>query len=217
MSAPPRLILASASPRRQELLAAAGLDVNVIPSDLDESSEEVSKDPARAAEQLALSKARSVAAPNPHDIVIGADTMVVDSGTVLGKPAAADEATHVLASLRDREHQVITGVAVVFNGRSEVAHALTQVRMRDYSDQEIAAYIARGEPFDKAGAYAIQDPQFKPVERWDGCYCNVVGLPVALTLELIASVAPELHFSTQRLPAQCDGCLQRQRPSTFDS
>lgn len=201
-----RLVLASASPRRRELLAEVGLDVAVIASDLDEASETLPPEPARAAEHLALAKARSVATSHLRDVVIGADTIVVDRGIALGKPADEDEARQMLAGLRDREHHVITGVAVILADRSTVTHALTRVRMRDYGEQEVSAYVAGGEPFDKAGAYAIQDPQFRPVAAWHGCYCNVVGLPLALTLKLVAGVAPQLVPAEPRFPGQCGHC-----------
>ncbi len=171
------LVLASASPRRRELLAALGVPFEIDPADVDETSAE--RDPARLAESLALLKARAVARRRPGDIVIGSDTVVALDGRLLGKPADAPEARAMLHALRDRAHEVVTGVAVVAPGGIEVvAHERTAVVMRAYSDAECEAFIARGEPFDKAGGYAIQDAAFRPVARIEGCECGVMGLPL---------------------------------------
>lgn len=171
------LVLASASPRRRELLAALGVPFEIDPADVDETSAE--RDPARLAESLALLKARAVARRRPGDIVIGSDTVVALDGRLLGKPADAPEARAMLHALRDRAHEVVTGVAVVAPGGIEVvAHERTAVVMRAYSDAECEAFIARGEPFDKAGGYAIQDAAFRPVTRIEGCECGVMGLPL---------------------------------------
>ena len=181
------LILASASPRRRELLATLGLPFAVEPPDIDEDAAEA--DPERLATRLALRKARAVAVRHPADAVIGADTVVVLEGRALGKPRDAAEAAAMLAALRGRGHRVFTGVAVVAGARSGVAAASTDVTMRDYGDDEIARYIARGEPFDKAGGYAIQDPQLAPVAAVEGCTCVVVGLPLWTLRRLLREVA----------------------------
>ena len=203
----PRLILASASPRRRELLAAFGVTFEVAAADVDESTDE--RDPVRIAEGLALRKARAVAAALPtgpgarpltppppagevregdHRVILAADTIVVDGSEVLGKPANVEGARATLEQLRGREHEVVTGVAVVAGERVAADFARTSVRMRDYGDDEIAAYIARGEPFDKAGAYAIQDEAFHPVAATEGCVCSVIGLPLWTTRRLLRVV-----------------------------
>lgn len=181
------LILASASPRRRELLAALGLEFRVGPTGVDEHSKE--PDPRRLASELALRKARAAAATHPHAPILAADTIVVLGGRVLGKPDGADEAAAMLGALRGRRHEVVSAVAVARGGRDAVEAATTAVTMRDYGDAEIARFIARGEPFDKAGGYAVQDAEFAPAARVEGCLCAVIGLPLWTARGLLASVA----------------------------
>lgn len=186
MSGDAPIILASASPRRSELLEAIGVRFEVRPAAVDERSAE--RDPARLTEGLALRKARAVAAAGrPEQAVVGADTVVVLDGDVLGKPAGAAEARAMLAALRAREHEVLTGVAVVAGERAAADHVRTFVTMRGYSDAEVERYVASGAPLDKAGAYAIQDAEFAPVERFDGCECSVIGLPLWTVRRLLRS------------------------------
>ena len=185
--AQPTLVLASASPRRRELLAALGIDFLVRPSDVDERSDE--PDPRRRASQLALRKARAAAAAHPGAPIIAADTIVVLDGHVLGKPDGADEAAAMLAALRGRRHEVVSAVAVASEGRDAVEAATTAVTMRDYGDDEIGRFIARCEPFDKAGGYAVQDAEFAPAASVDGCLCAVIGLPLWTVRGLLARVA----------------------------
>lgn len=183
-----RLILASRSPRRRELLPALGLAFGVRPADVDESLG--GGDPEQVARAIALRKARAVAdATAATDAVIGADTIVVHDGRMLGKPADADEAREMLRALRGRTHTVVSGVAVVYGGRDPSACVSARVTMRAYSDAEIARYIESGAPLDKAGAYAIQDAQFAPVERCEGCECAVIGLPLWTVRRLLRTVA----------------------------
>lgn len=196
----PPIILASASPRRRELLAALGVAFEVVASHVDESTDE--GDPAAAAELLARRKAESVAADHPSALVIGSDTIVALDGRMLGKPGDAAEARAMLASLRGRTHEVVTGVAVALDGRVVSDHARTAVRMRDYEDAAIEAFIASGSPFDKAGGYAIQDEAFAPAERFEGCRCNVVGLPLATLRGLLAG----LGVRTARPEVDCPVC-----------
>lgn len=172
------LILASASPRRRELLATLGIPFEIEPAGVDETS--VEQDPVRLAESLALLKARAIAVRRPTDAVIGSDTVVALDGRLLGKPADAAEARAMLQALRDRAHEVVTGLAVIVadRGIEAVDHQRTAVVMRAYTDAECEAFIARGEPFDKAGGYAIQDATFHPVARIEGCECGVMGLPL---------------------------------------
>jgi MAF protein len=155
-----------------------GLPWRAAPAEVDEAAYLLSE-PLLSALSVALAKARAVAA-SESETVLAADTLVVASGALLGKPADATEARGMLASLRGRTHQVLTGVAVLrpADGMAWGGVVATRVRMRDYTQSEIEAYVARGEPFDKAGGYAVQDEQLRPAERLDGCYLNVVGLPL---------------------------------------
>jgi len=173
-----RIILASASPRRTELLKLIGLRFDVIPSDVEERFED--GDPALVAERLAASKAGNVASMVRSGIVIGADTVVVVDSRLLGKPVDDEDAKRMLAMLSGRNHEVITGVAVVdaSSGRSCVEHERTRVWFRELGPSEIDAYVASGEPMDKAGAYGVQGLGSVIVRRIEGCYFNVVGLPL---------------------------------------
>ena len=197
------LVLASASPRREELLRLLGLDFTVDPSGIDEPLEP-GRPPEEQAQELAAAKAQVVARRWPEDVIIAADTLVVLEGRVLGKPADRDEAARMLRSLRGREHRVVTGVAVSHPGGSVTRHRQTRVWMRDYSDAELDAYVASGGTLDKAGAYAIQDAAFRPVDRLEGCHCNVVGLPLGLLLRLLREV--ETPAPSIARPQQCAGC-----------
>ena len=182
-----KLILASSSPRRQALLSELGVPFEVLPSDLPELWPE--GPPERAVESLALMKARAVASRLPAGIVLGADTAVFLGGEVFGKPRDPDDARRMLRRLRERTHQVITGLALVEAGgrRETVTSVSTDVTMRSYDDAEIERYIRSGEPFDKAGAYAIQGEGGALVARVEGCYTNVVGLPLSTTRRLLES------------------------------
>ena len=158
-----------------------------MPADLDET---LAPGPlADAVARLALDKARAVAARLCAGIVLGADTVVAIDGEALGKPAHADEARAMLRRLRGREHEVITGIAVVDagSGRAERTAVTSRVRMADYDDAEIDAYVAGGEPLDKAGAYAIQGRGAALVAGFEGSFTNVVGLPLAETARLLAA------------------------------
>jgi septum formation protein len=173
------LLLASGSPRRRELLQLLGLPFRVaLPSG--EETTAPSGDARQRASDLACTKALSLAGANAEELIVAADTLVVLEGYVLGKPEDGASARRVLRALCARQHQVITGLAILPPSTDAPAVQVieTQVWMRQYGDDEIVAYIARGEPFDKAGSYAIQDPFFRPVERIQGCYANVMGLPL---------------------------------------
>ena len=182
-----RLILASASPRRKEILASAGLDFEVRPSAIDEAplAGEPPKDYAR---RVARDKALSVAAgATPGHLVLGADTIVVAGGEILGNPRDAADAVRMLRMLSGASHQVITGVCLVRAPAELVAltHETTAVTFRDLDEEEVTKYVASGEPLDKAGAYGIQGLASKFVTRVEGCYFNVVGLPVALVYHML--------------------------------
>lgn len=199
-----RLILASASPRRQELLSALGLEFDVVPSD----AEEVHPPGCGAegaATSVALAKALTVLSARPDAVVLGADTMVVgdDPGGMTeavyyGKPADSDDAVRMLSELSGRVHGVVTGAAVVWRsgvsalgptcGRTEAI--TTRVRFRELSHEEIAAYVATAEPMDKAGAYAIQGGAAAFVEIVEGDYFNVVGLSLASVRRLLRGLTP---------------------------
>ena len=181
------IVLASESPRRYELLAALGVEFVAHPAAIDESSAE--PDPARRATTLALAKARAVSRRTRGALALGADTIVVaPDGALLGKPPDIESARAMLRALRGQAHRVVTGVAAVQGGRIGTECASTAVRMRSYSHAEIERYVARGEPFDKAGGYAIQDPEFAPVAEAEGCLCSVIGLPLWSARRLLAAI-----------------------------
>ncbi len=191
------VILASASPRRQELLRQLGVDFDVIVPDVDENIDEV-HDPELFVQNLALSKCMNVVdrlrADNSRirpKAVIAADTIVVKDG-ILGKPADAGDAFRMLKLLQSSWHEVITGIALyVFRGDVSVtSFESTRVKMCSLSDEDIHAYIATREPFDKAGAYAIQGFGAILVERIEGCFYNVVGLPVSKLVRMLKQYVP---------------------------
>ncbi len=207
----PQLILASASPRRSALLTRLGLPFDVVPPDIEEDAPASDGRPERVARRLAVAKARTVAADHPQAVVLAADTVVAHRGLLLGKPAGAPEAAAMRRCLRAGDHRVFSAVAVAAPGRRRHAidYAVTRVRIRDYSDGEIAASIARGDPFDKAGAYAIQDETLHPVERYEGCYCNVVGLPLWTAVGLLGRAGLDITPPSLNLPPQCANCPLR--------
>jgi septum formation protein len=185
------LVLASASPRRRELLAQAGFSFEVHPAHIPEDPLP-GEDPIAYVTRLAREKAQAVFAEFSTKSsaplqVLGADTTVTLDNHILGKPEDAADAARMLRLLSGRTHRVITGVALVTAQATEVAAEVTAVRFLTLSDQEIAAYVATGEPMDKAGAYAIQGRAARWIPRVDGCYFNVVGLPIALVSTLLES------------------------------
>ncbi len=188
---PRPLILASSSPRRREILGSLGMPFTVVPAHLDEDAfaRQFQGTFPDLVEALAVAKARAVAAAQPgfDGWILAADTTVILDGEMLGKPQDAEDAVRLLRRLRGRVHQVATGVALVDSpgGRMVSGQRCTQVWMRAYSDEEIAAYVETGDPLDKAGAYAVQHRLFHPVERIEGCYLTVVGLPLCLVRELL--------------------------------
>jgi len=183
-----RVVLASASPRRRELMTAAGLDVDVDPVEVDERLL-AGEAPATYVERVARLKAEAGAARHPGRVVIGADTAVVIDNDVLGKPRDAAEAAAMLRRLAGRDHDVMTGVAIAVGGRVDTFVERTHVSMTPLSAADIEAYIATGEPFDKAGAYAIQGGAARFIAGFQGSYTNVVGLPVERLLEWIQVVS----------------------------
>jgi septum formation protein len=198
-----RLILASASPRRRDLLRRVGIEFTSAPVDVDERAR-ADEAPEVHTLRLAREKARAAARGLGGDgtLVLGADTVVADGARILGKPADAAQAREFLQSLRGREHRVITGICLLdtASGRAGTDLAVTRVRMRAYAPEELEAYLVTGDGLDKAGAYAIQHALFRPVESIDGCYANVVGLPVCRVYALLeAAGAPP----AQPLPEGC--------------
>ncbi|HJX37338.1 MAG TPA: Maf family protein [Anaerolineae bacterium] len=195
------MLLASGSPRRRELLRLLGMPFQVATPDTREDAETAS-DGVVQASTLAERKALHVAGQSPADLVIAADTLVVLDDQVMGKPPDAGSAREMLRALRGREHNVISGLAVVSPGNAlpTVQAVKTRVWMRYYRDEELADYIASGEPFDKAGAYAIQDARFHPVERIEGCYANVMGLPLCHLFAILArlGLAPSPCLTSPR-------------------
>jgi len=175
------LVLASTSPRRRQLLAMLGTRFELESPSVDESAFDDAASPDRLVMRLAEAKARDVAARRPHDVVVGADTVVVLDGQILGKPRDREEARRMLTRLSGRTHQVWTGVAVVHlvAGRVAVEAERTDVTFRALSADEVDRYVHLGEGMDKAGAYAVQGVGAVFVERLEGCYFNVVGLPLA--------------------------------------
>ena len=179
-----RLLLASASPRRARLLAEAGYAFDVAPADIDERRLG-GETPGAYVRRLARGKAEAVAPRFPGRVVVGADTIVVIDGLVLGKPADAAEAAGMLGRLAGRRHTVLTGVALVRDTRSEVAVERTEVTFTALDADRIRWYVETGEPDDKAGAYAAQGIGSRFIERIEGSYSNVVGLPIPVVDRLL--------------------------------
>lgn len=191
------LILASASPRRRELLRRLGLPFIIVPSDVDETTGS-GLTPEEVADTLALIKAHTVATEHPGQVVIGADTVVAFDDlqpTILGKPRDDAEAAWMLRALRGRWHRVSTGIAVIRDGREWHDVVTAEVRMGDYSDDEIAGYVASGEPHDKAGAYAIQGLGGRLVAEVRGSELTVVGLPLRRLAELLQDAGVALPLA----------------------
>ena len=191
-----------------------GVKFNPVPPRVEESAR-ADESPRQMVERLALAKARSVADSMSTGLVIGADSVVVLAEKILGKPVDGDQAREMLKSLRGRGHRVITGVAVVdaAGGKVWVASESTGVTMRKYSDQEIDDYVATGSPMDKAGAYAVQDTHFQPTSGLEGCYTNVVGLPMCL----LANMLEEAGFQFTQRPnvrdsGKCSSCPMTSGP-----
>ena len=185
------LVLASASPRRSDLLRQAGLAFETMASDVEEAAEASGLAPAELAEAQARAKALAVADRAPGRIVLGADTIVVLADRVLGKPADAAEAGHMLRMLSGSSHQVITGLVLALGNGGEARvldedAVVTEVTFRELTDREIADYVATGEPLDKAGAYGIQERGALIVGSICGCYFNVVGLSLTRLGEMLA-------------------------------
>ena len=215
------ILLASASPRRHEILSRIDVPFSIVPADLDEDgfAENFQGSYPELVEALAVAKARAVAARQPgfEGLILAADTTVMLDGDMLSKPRDPDEAVSMLRRLRGRMHQVATGVAL-YDCRTdtlESAHITTKVWMRPYSDEEIAAYVATGDPLDKAGAYAVQHELFRPVGRVEGCYLTVVGLPLCLVTMLLRKhgvATASLIPAAEGQPGNCRWSIQCRPP-----
>ncbi len=198
------LLLASSSPRRRELLALGGWAFQVRPAHVDETPMP-GEGPAEYVQRLSTAKACGVGASAPVGaLVIGVDTVVVLDDHIIGKPTGADDALRILKSLRGRTHEVFTGLTVFDTAAGQPYTQLVRLRvpMRNYSDEELHAYVATGDPLDKAGAYAIQHPGFQPVDadQFADCFANVMGLPLCHLLRQLRGLG--LDAATD-LPAEC--------------
>jgi MAF protein len=202
-----RLILASASPRRRELLARLGVRFDVRPLEIDEDPGG-SVNPQIVARRLARAKAEAARLLDEHAPILAADTVVAMDGRLFAKPGDAAEAREMLQTLRRGRHEVVTAVALMPLGRRSaiIRHPLTAVTMRGYSDEEIAASIARGDPFDKAGGYAVQDALLEPVAGYEGCYCNVVGLSLWATIDVMRKAGEPVDVAAVDFLPQCATC-----------
>ena len=179
-----KTILASASPRRKELLTLAGIEYEVVVSQCEEILPDVIT-PDKAVEELARQKAEDVFSRHDDAMIIAADTVVALGNTILGKPKDEDDAFSMLSSLSGRRHTVFTGVCIKTKGNTDIFHVATDVEFYELSEKEIKDYIATGEPMDKAGAYGIQGKGFVLVKGIHGDYFNVVGLPLSETVRHI--------------------------------
>ena len=215
------LTLASGSPRRIEILQGLGLEFDVKTSTVEEPSVPDGTNPIELAKNRAYEKAISVGSDTFEGTVLGADTVVEIDGRILGKPSDSEQAREMLNLLRDKEHRVITAVCAydVSVGEFLISHKTSIVHMRKYSDEDIETYIASGDPMDKAGAYAIQNHYFAPVEKINGCYLNIVGLPVCTTLNLLQRFGIRIKNDLQssllgltRCP-ECKKAVGLQQPS----
>jgi septum formation protein len=184
------LLLASASPRRRDLLTQAGLRFEVLPAHIDETRR-AGEPPAAYVQRLAFEKAAAVHALHPKAVVLGADTTVVLDGKILNKPADLADAERMLRALSGRVHHVLTGIAV-FTSEVQRAHVeTTSVAFDEIAEPDLALYLASGDSLDKAGAYGIQGYAARWVSRIDGDFFNVVGLPIAATIRLLAELGVE--------------------------
>jgi len=179
-----KLILASQSPRRREMLTLMGLKFEIIVSDVEEIAPP-NAGPGELVEQLALQKAQAVFMHHPEDCVVGSDTIVYIDGQIIGKPKDEADAFRILSTLQGRQHTVYTGVAVLSPKGQDIRHATTKVTFAPMSEEEIRWYISTGEPLDKAGAYGIQGPGGMFVEKVEGNYFTVIGMPLPVLYRML--------------------------------
>jgi len=181
-----KIVLASGSPRRHELLKYIVPDFEILPSDIEEIA---SGSPVEQVVKLALDKAGDIAAKRPSAVVIGADTLVAIGDVILGKPKDKADAARMLRMLSGNMHYVYTGIAVIADGKAKTECVCTEVTFNEMTDVEIAGYIDTGEPMDKAGAYGIQGWGGKFIDRIDGCYFNVMGLPQSVVYGMLRKLS----------------------------
>lgn len=200
-----KFVLASNSPRRKQLFGLGGWEFTVIVADIDETPFE-GESPREYVIRLAKAKALAIQPRAESDaVILGSDTTVVDGNEILGKPVDEADAWRMLKQLRGRVHQVYTAIAILRDGKIVTDLSITDVPMRNYSDAEIEAYIQTGDPMDKAGAYAIQHPGFKPVSVLEGCRASVMGLPMCHVLRTLSQF--DIAASAD-VPAACQSLLQ---------
>lgn len=188
-----KIILASKSPRRREILENLGVKFDIVTSDADENSD--ISDPCDLVEELAFRKAMAVFANlkdkneiDDNTLVIGCDTVVCCDNEILGKPKSHDDAFRMIKMLEGRSHNVISGVTIIYNGKTLVRHEVTKVFFDSMTDEQIESYVSGDEPYDKAGGYAVQGIASRFIGRLEGCYFNVVGLPVNLLCRMTESL-----------------------------
>ena len=201
----PPLVLASASPRRRELLAGLGLNFQVMPAGVVEESR-AGESPQEMTARLSQVKAQAAASRIDSGYVLAADSTVVLDGESLGKPSDCDDARRMLRLLRGTSHRVTTGVTVIdsVSGRSLTDTMTSEITLRDFSDEELEAYVLSGAPLDKAGGYGVQDETLRPAESWTGCYSNIVGLPLCLAEQMLEKVGCDTtYWKTSPAPGEC--------------
>ena len=205
MLAEPNIVLASGSQRRREIIGALDATVEIVPSAIEERPASPDEQAEDYVASIAADKALVVALNLRSDaLVVGADTSVVLDERILGKPEDEAEALEMLTALRGRPHRVVTGVTVARDGMAASSVTSSEVAMREYSDDEMQAFIESGEPFDKAGGYAIQDGGFAPVSALTGCYLNVVGFPLCEVMRLMTEVGANVGLKQEwRAPERC--------------
>ncbi len=199
------LVLASASPRRRQLLAGLGLSFHVMPAGVPEDIR-TGESPKEMTARLSQAKAQAAAARLDDGYIIAADSTVILDGQSLGKPEDPDDARRMLRLLRGTRHQVTTGVTVMdaASGRSLTGALTSDITLRDFSDEELEAYVLSGAPLDKAGGYGVQDETLRPAESWQGCYSNIVGLPLCLTERLLEQLGCDTtYWKTLPAPREC--------------
>lgn len=202
-AAHPTLILASSSPRRRDLLTRLGVTFEALAGDVNEEARP-GEEPEALARRLSQAKAVAVAARRPEALILASDTVVACDGELLGKPLDAEDAVRMLRVLRNTQHLVMTAVTGLDprQGREITLVSTTTVWMRSYTDDELAAYVASGDPLDKAGAYAIQHPVFDPVARLAGCYSGVMGFPLGHVVHVLTALGVTVPGS---VPLACQG------------
>lgn len=199
-----KIILASESPRRKELFRQLGLSFQCVPSGLEEDMS-IAEDPAAFAENMAVLKARALAEKEGTAAIIGADTVVAIEKEILGKPETPDRAVDMLRLLNGKAHRVITGVAVInqAEGVIKTGSKITEVQFNHVSEKQILEYVKTGEPMDKAGAYAIQGEGRFLIQSIEGCFSNVVGLPLCLLMDFLREAGIREGNDWNTVAAQC--------------